>query len=154
MARVYMIKYDAVSVSTAITLMQLKAGPASTCTILRAWLTQSSTTTNAYQRIQLVRKSAAATVTSFTPLLMDAGDGAAKSVGGTAATGITASAEGTDADILYPDSFSLLNGWLYVPVPEERIVIGAGGIIGLKLPAAPGSATTFSGGIIFSEVGG
>lgn len=152
MGRMYVIQHTAVSVTGAITIIQLKSGASSTCKIHRISVTQSASTTSAMTRIQVLRKSAAATVTSFTPLLLDAGDGAAKAVGGTAATGITASAEGTDGDILYQDSFNALTGWLYVPVPEERIVIGGGGIVGVKFPSAPTLTITCS--LLFEEAGG
>ncbi len=152
MGRLYVVKHDNIAVAGAITIIQLKMGANSTGKIHRVWVNQSGSTTSAQVRIQLVRKSAAATVTSATPLLMDPGDGAAKAVGGTAATGITASAEGTDTDILINESFNALSGWLYLPTPEERIKIGAAGIIGLKFPANP--ALTITAGIVFEEEGG
>lgn len=154
MPRRYVIKHDDISVSTAISIIQLKSGASSISRILRAWVTQKTLTTNAYQRVQIVRKSGAATVTAFTPLLVDPGDGAAKAAGSTSGTGITASAEGTDTDILINEAFSILNGWLYLPVPEERIIVPPAGIIALKFPSAPGSAMNVSAGILFEEEGG
>jgi hypothetical protein len=103
------------------------------------------------QRIQINRKSAAATVTSFTPLLYNSKMPAADAAGGTSATGTNASGEGTDSDILYGDVFNFQSGWLWVPTSDERIVLKPAEIIGLKLPAAPGSSTTITGGIIFNE---
>jgi hypothetical protein len=150
MAGVYVVNRLAVATSTAISIIQVKAGAANPLEILRASVWQSSSTTNAYARIQLLRKSAAATVSSVTPLLFNPGFPAAGAVGGTAATGITASAEGTDGDILIEENFSILSGWLYSPVPEERPYVAAGGIIALKFPAAPTSAT-YSAQIIFRE---
>jgi hypothetical protein len=150
---VYNVTMNAVSVSGAITLLQIKAGTSRAVEIMRAWVSQSASTTSAQQRIQINRKSAAATVTSFTPLVINGGAVAANAAGGTSATGTNASAEGTDSDILIMDAFNVLNGWLWVPTPEERITVPAGGIVGLKFPAAPGSALTISAGFIFGEIG-
>lgn len=152
MGRFYAIKHEAIAVAGAITIIQLKAGPASICKIHRVMISQTGSTTSAMVRIQILRKSAAATVTSYTPLLLDAGDGAAKSVGGTSATGITASAEGTNSDILISDTFNALTGWLYLPVPEERIIVSAGGFLGVTFPANP--ALTITATLIFEEIGG
>ena len=149
---VYSAYMEAVSVSGAITLVQVKAGSTHIVRILRAWCSQSSTTTSARQRIQVLRKSAAATVTSFTPKPLN-GSQAAKAVGGTSATGHTASGEGTDGDVLFTDAFDLVTGWEKVWIPEERIIVPAGGIIALKFPAAPGGATTITAGFDFDEIG-
>lgn len=149
---IYVVNHSAISVSTAITIIQIKAGATRPLRIIRAWCTQSNLTTSAQQRIQLLRKTAAATVTSFTPLLYNPGDSAANAAGGTTSTGITASGEGTDGDILVGDVFNLLTGWLYLPVPEERPLVLPAGFIALKFPAAPAAATTFTAGIVFEEI--
>lgn len=140
------------SVSTAITLIQLKAGAAVPLEIVRASVAQYSSTTSAMQAIQIVRKSSAATVTSFTPLKLDEQAAAAAAVGGTSATGVIATFEGVDTDVVLRDAFNVLNGWLYLPVPEERIRVEGAGIIGLKFPVAPGSAISIFGEIVFREL--
>jgi hypothetical protein len=150
---VYTVLQNAVSVSTAITLVQIKAGSNRSVEILRAWVSQSGSTTSAQQRIQINRKSAAATVTSYTPLALNNGAPTADAAGGTSATGVTATAEGTDSNVLIADAFNVLSGWIWVPTPEERITVQTGGIIGLKFPAAPGSALTINAGITFAEIG-
>jgi len=141
-----------VTTSTAITIIQIKAGASRPLKILRAWVTQSDSTTSTQTGIQLLRKTAAATVTSYTPLLMRPNDPVANAAGSTSGTGITATAEGTDGDILIEEGFNILNGWLYLPIPEERIIVPVNGIIGLKFPVAPGSAL-YKAGIIFGEIG-
>jgi len=141
------------AVTGAITLVQIKAGATASLKILRAWCSQYNQTSSVMQDIVILRKSAAATVTSFTPLLTDPGDAASAAVGGTSATGINASAEGTDGDELIPDNFNVLNGWLWVPTPEERIIVPPAGILGLKFPTAPGSSMTVTAGFLFGEEG-
>lgn len=149
---VYSVFMNAVSVSGAITLVQLKPVTVS-AVLLRAWCSQSGSITSAMQRIAILIKSAAATVTSATPSPLFGSEQAAKSVGSTSGTGTNASVEGTDGTVLIPDAFNVLNGWLWVPTPEERITIPAGVIIALKFPAAPGAALTVTAGFDFAEIG-
>lgn len=141
-----------VAVTGAITLIQIRAGSTSSVEILKAWTSQSSSTVSAQQRIRVSRKSAAATVTSATPAAFGGG-AAADAVGGTSSTGTNASAEGTDSTTLVDDVFNVLNGWLYVPIPEERIIVPPSGFIALRFPTAPGSSTTYTAGMIFQELG-
>ncbi len=150
---VYTAYINNVSVTGAITLVQLKAGATSSCEILRAWCSQETLDASDQQPIDIVRKSVAATVTSFTPLLIRPTDAVADAVGGTAATGTDASVEGTDTDIVHVDCFNILNGWFYVPVPEERIWVAPAGIIGLRFPIAPGSAMDVFAGFVWREIG-
>src|SRR5262245_32137013 len=103
-SRVYKVALSAVSVSSAITLIQLKAGATVPLQLVRATISQSSSTTSTQQRVQINRKSAAATVTSSTPVILGpVTDPAASAVGGSSATGTNASAEGTDSGILFED---------------------------------------------------
>ena len=151
--RVYKVALENVSVSSAITLVQVKAGSGTSLVLLRAWCKQLNQTTSAMQEVEVVRKTAAATVTSATPEKFDPDGAVAQAAGGTSATGTNASAEGTDGGILRRDSFNVLNGWEWIPVPEERPEVGGGGMIALKFPSAPGSAMTVDAGIIFGEIG-
>jgi len=147
----YLARLQNISVSGAITLVQVKAGATQPLQLIEARCTQSISTTSAMQRIWICRKSAAATVTSFTPLLENTIDPAAGAVGGAAATGINASSEGTDGDVLLEWDFNVLQGFLWQPVIEDRIWVPAAGIIALKFPAAPGAALTIDAELKFIE---
>lgn len=149
--RTYKVGNGGVIISTAITIIQIKAGDANPFEITRATITQGLSELSTMESIQIIRKSLAATVTASTPILMDPDDSASEAVGGTAATGITATAEGTDTDILVDESFNILNGWNYIPVPEERPRVIGGGIIALLFPVAPASAT-WRANIYFREL--
>jgi len=151
MRGVYSIRFSG-TITTAKTILQIKAGAASALEILRASITNTTVDASDSGEAQILRKSAAATVTSFTPLLWDPADQAAKAVGGTAATGHTATVEGTDTDILVAEGFNVLNGWLWLPTPEERIIVPQGGIIGLKTAVTITSATLL-GIMVFREIG-
>lgn len=52
------------------------------------------------------------------------------------------------------DTFNVQVGWLYQPVPEERIVITPGDRLTVALPSAPADALTMSGTIVWEEIGG
>lgn len=141
--------------TTAITVVQVKCVADAAVEVTRAWGGQSSSTTSAATALALLRKTAAATVTSQTPAVIPAGAQASKCVGGTSATGITATVEGTDGAILWEEGFNLVgNGVLYLPVPEERImVVGAtNGIFGLKHTVAP--AGNWTHGVEWLEYAG
>lgn len=152
-SRVYAVALSAVSVSAAISLIQIKAGATVPLQIIRMTIAQSSSTTSTQQRAQINRKSGAATVTSATPVICGpVTDPAASAVGGTSATGTNASAEGTDGNITFQDVFNYLNGWIYLPTPKEYLFTDATGIVALKLPVAPGSAVTLVSNAIFEEL--
>ena len=150
MAYGYTVNHNRIVVATAITIIQVKAGAAASLDIGEVQLYQTLSETSQTEAVQLVRKSAAATVTSFTPIKLNAGDPAAAAVGGTAATGITGTAEGTDTDVVDEWGFNVLNGVAWVYIPELRVHVAAAGIIGLKFPVAPTSAT-WTGRLKFLE---
>ncbi len=140
----YEVRNGGVAISTAITIIQIKAG-ASALEILRASISQRGSTTSTIERVGILRKSAAATVTSATPLKLNPGDPAALAVGGTAATGITGTAEGTNTDTLVDECFNIVNGiWAWLPTPSERIRVPQGGIIALAFLTAPASQTWYA----------
>lgn len=153
---VYTLVHRRIVVATAITILQVKAGANSPVEILRAWISQGLSTTSAQCSLALIRKSAAATVTAgvvgTTLLKRSPNAGTPDLVLSTTGTGLTATGEGTDTDEVYPDSFNVLNGWLYHPIPEERLLVPVNGILGLKFMAAPASHT-FTAGIVLKELG-
>lgn len=152
-SRVYVVSITRLSVTAAITLIQIKAGATVPLQIIRATLGQTTSNISTQQAVQINRKSGTATVTSFTPLLTGpATDPAAASVGGTAATGTNASAEGTDTDILRQGVLNYPMEWLYLPTPKEYLFVGAATFIGLKLPVAPSASTAFTADIVYEEV--
>jgi len=126
------------STPTAATIIQIKAVSPTPIAIIRASITQRGSITNVQDRVQLGRITTTfSTVTSFTPLKVDTAAPASASVGGTAATGIIGTAEGTVVDILVDEGFSVLNGFLWLPTPQEYITINPGEAIVMKFPVAP-----------------
>jgi hypothetical protein len=151
----YVVSIADLASGTAIkTLIQIKAGAANPLELIRARLAQDSSTVSSQQRVEVCRKTAAATVTPFTPKkLGPANDPAAAAVGGTAATGVNASVEGTDGDALINDVWNSLIGFYWSPVvPAEKIYVDAAGIIAMRLPEAPGGSMDLSGDLVFQEL--
>ena len=144
MSGAYVLPRSSVTTSTAITIEQVTVVAGTMVEYTRAWVNQSTITTSSQTRIQLLRKSAVASVTSTTPTPLGLGMQASKCVGGATATGITATGEGTDGVVYIEEGFNIVNGWLYLPVPEERIYQITTSI-GLKFPTAPTSAGYVSG---------
>jgi hypothetical protein len=152
-SRLYVVSMTRVAVTAAITLIQIVAGATVPLQIVRAVIGQTSSTTSTQQSVQLNRKSAAATVTSFTPIKNGpTTDPAASAVGGAALTGTNASAEGTDTNIVRQDVWNFLNGWLFLPTPKEYTFVDAAAIFGMKFPVAPGSSTTITADLLIEEL--
>ena len=149
---VYSVSITIATVTTAKTLIQVKAGALTPLELLRAEISQTTTETSDTGEFVIRRKTAAATVTTATPLLYNGIDAAADAVGGTAATGTNASVEGTDGDILYQRGFNVLNGHTWLAVPEERIIVPAAGMIALISNATISSATLVAH-LVFKEFG-
>ena len=125
------------------------------------WASQSSSNNTAQQRVQInTQVSAFPTLTSATPNKTKLLDPASQITGGSAGaagtSGVNASAEGAGAKtVLYPDAFSIVNGWLWVPTPPETLMLNAGGAsgMGLHFPVAPGSLGNWNAGQTFRELG-
>ncbi len=153
----YILTNNGITIAAAISALQLRAGSNGPIEIIRAWATQANSTTSAQCSVALVRKSAAATVTAAvagTTLVKQSPiNPTADATLSTTGTGITATAEGTDGEIVHPEGFNVLSGFNYLPVPEERIVVPQGGIIALKFLDAPPSAKWYCG-IHFRELRG
>lgn len=146
--------------NAAVTLGFINPGATASIEILRAWVSQSGTTTQAMVRVQMnTQVSVFPTLVTATPARLKLSDPVSLIVGGTAGAagtcGINASAEGAGAKtVIIPDTFNNLAGWLWVPTPAETIVLNAGAAsgFGLHLPAAPASLTGWNFGIVFREI--
>lgn len=126
--------------------------------IHRAWVGNQATETSDQLGVMLALKASAfGTYTSTTPAPAFIGGRVSGLAGGTAGaegtTGTDASAEGagTVTPIIY-DGFNNLNGWLYVPVPEERIWVPADTAIILKIVGTPATLTNWSAGVTYEEM--
>lgn len=154
---VYALANNGVTISSAITAIQLKAGANGVIELLRASVTQGTSTTSTQFAAAVIRKSAAATVTiavtNTNVKKMNPASPTADASLGTAATGFTASAEGTDTDLSIQRGINILNGWEWLPTPEERMIVPIAGFCAVKFLTAPPSATWYAE-LIFRELRG
>jgi hypothetical protein len=126
--------------------------------ILRAWCAQTATETSEQLGIQLaLQASAFGTYTATTPAPHFVGGrvsgitGATTGAEGTAGTDASANAAGSKTPIVV-DGFNNLNGWLWVPTPEERIVLPADTAIVLAMIGTATTLTNWSAGITYEEL--
>lgn len=143
---VYTISLDATVVSTARTLIQYNAPATRIAVVLRAWVSQTLSETSTQEEVQLLRVTTAGTGTAATPSPV----GAFAAAAGTATVNHTA--EGTAGSSMVREGFNILNGWLYIPTPDEFEVVPPSGRIAIKFPVAPASAT-WSAGLVIAEIG-
>ena len=161
MAREYVISSGGFTVVNAVCTL-VAAMPSATVgfEVIRAWVGQSGSTTSAQQRIQLATKvTAFQTVTSVTPQKLKINDPVSGIAGDTTIAagkcGVNASAEGAGPlTVLWEDVFNVLNGWLWVPTPDERIIMppGTSSAFCIYFPVAPSSLTNWSAGMVIKEI--
>jgi hypothetical protein len=154
-AGLYNLIRSSVATSTAITVNQVLVPVLTAAEFTRCWCNQDSVTTTNQTRIQLNQNSSASTVTAQAPVAAGKGMQASKCVSGTSASGITATIEGTVTSTWWQEGFNIVNGILYLPVPEARwMLVGqASGFAALKFPGAPASAS-YTTGIEWLEYAG
>lgn len=125
--------------------------------LLRAWVNQRGTDTSDQLGIKIALKASAfPTVSAATPAPHFIGGRVSGIIGGTAGAegtaGIDASAEGAGAVTnIIVDGFNNLNGWLWVPTPEERIRVPADTAVILKLIGTPATLTNWFFGLTYEE---
>lgn len=148
-------------VNAVVTLVFVNpaAAPKPNLEFLRHWISQSANATSAQQRVQLeTQVTAFPTVVSTTPASLKRAAPVSNITGNTTGAagtcGINASAEGAGAKtVVMEDAFNVLNGWLNIPTPDEKIVMPAGSTsgLGLYLPVAALTLTNWAFGSVFAE---
>lgn len=160
----YAVSMSNTTIVADATLVAIRAAAAaatrgSVLEILSVRVGCQGVTTNQQLGILLADKATAfGTMTAATPAALSLGGAASGITGGTAqaaaTAGVDASAEGAGAVTnIVADSFSVLAGWLWVPTPEERILLlpGSNPFI-VKIVGTPGTLTGWSANVIFREV--
>lgn len=147
--------------NAAVTLAFINPATTVGIRILRVAISQAANATSAQQRVDFITKvTAFPTLTAATPRKTSLIDAASVITGGTAGAagtaGINASAQGAGTEIIIKsDSFNVLNGYLWVPTPNEVIELNAGAAsgFGMQFPAAPATLTGWNWGVLFQELG-
>lgn len=134
--REYIVKGENITIASGstITLAIINPPAARAIEVIRAGCSQNGSTTSGQLGVRLgLKASAFGTYTSASPQKLKTSDPSSLISGGTAGaaatSGINASAEGAGTvTTVYPDSFNVLNGWLWTPnytLGETMIVSGA-----------------------------
>lgn len=126
--------------------------------ILRLSCGQTSTTTSAQLAVRWgLKASAFGTFTSTTPAPTALGSVASAIAGSTsnaaASSGTDSSANGAGTlTVLGYEAFNNLNGFLWVPTPEERIWVGPDLTFVFQLQGTPSALTGWSASLTFAEM--
>jgi hypothetical protein len=163
MAKAYSVGGDNLTLANqALTLVFInpKATVSPNLNILRMWAGQQASSSSVQQRVQAVTQvTAFPTLVSATPRSLKRSDTSASLItgatnGAAGTCGINASAEGAGAKtVMFGDVFSTVNGYLWVPTPDEiiELLTGDASGFGLYLPAAAPSLTAWACGINYRE---
>jgi len=125
--------------------------------VVRATISQNETETSQQLGAILARKvTAFGTYTATTPTPHIIGAAASAIAGGTAGAAATAgtdaSAEGAGAvTTVHAEGFNNLNGWLWVPTPEERLILGPDQAVIVKLRGTPTTLTGWNATLTYLE---
>jgi hypothetical protein len=131
---------------------------ASSLEILRMTVSQQTTETSEQNGVRWgLKASAFGTYTSTTPAPVAIGTVASAITGSTtnaaSSCGTDASANGAGTlTVLGQEGFNNLNGWLWVPTPEERIIIGPDLSFVLQLQGTPATLSGWNATLTFQEM--
>ncbi len=144
---VYSILLEGVALTGADTLLEVVVSADQSVELFRIEVAQDVSTTSTMQEIAIQTFSASGTGTAETPGKHNPSSAAAGSTGKSAIT-----VEGAGAAVIYRSAFNILNGWLYLPVPEERFLFNGADVFGVTLIVAPDASTTFNATLTFGEI--
>ena len=154
MGRKYTVGFEQVSCAAAQDAILILAPSTKVCKILEVRLGQSSSTTSTQQRVRHSRLTGTVTTGSgggaATPRKHETGDAAAAATARINDT-TQATTSGTKSTI-FEDTFNIVSGYLWVPIPEEQIVLAPIEAYTLEFPAM-GATATYDGSVTFEEIG-
>lgn len=156
MARgVYTVVSQAVSIpaTNAMDIFELNTPSDKVVELISAFLGQSSDAGDAADELLRVRVRSGMTTSgsggsTATPQKTSSGDAAA---GTTVETNNTTVASGGTIVEHVEETFNVRGGWIYKPVPEERIFFPPSSRIVLNIPTGPADALTGSATLTFRE---
>jgi hypothetical protein len=163
MASVYTVTMENQTIVANATLVIVRAATAwtsrgSLLEVERVTATQDGTSTSQQLGIILALKASAfGTYTATTPSPHNVNGPASGITGSTsgaaAGAGTDASAEGAGTvTTIITEGFNNLNGYLWVPTPEERILIGPDQAFIVKLRGTPTTLTGWNATLTFREI--
>jgi hypothetical protein len=163
MSDVYTVSMANVTVVADATLVIIHSASAitsraSTLDVLRVTVNQNISSTSQQLGVILAQKASAfGTYVSATPSPRVIGGNASGITGGTAGAagtaGVNASAEGAGTvTTILSEGFNNLSGYIWVPTPEERILIPLDTAFIVKLRGTPSTLTNWNCNVTFREI--
>lgn len=153
MSRPYSFVIHSLSAITTAPFAQLATPATTAIEIIRFEMGQETSETSQQEVVQFVRRSTNSTFPTVAERPSLAEGGPATLLAGTSITNAfgVATATGSFTASLMKLTSNALNGFLYLPVPEERITISPSKFMTLEFPTAP-AANTWSGYIVYREL--
>ena len=154
MGRMYTAVMDAQAVAAVCELFYLKAPTDAVVVLHEVLVSQDAVEVSEMLPVNIFRTATdqSAKGTANTPAPLASGDAA---FGGTARTTILASETlATETTSLFRQAQNVLNGWHWLWTPETRPALSPGTGLCVKLDAVPAASLTFSGYVVFEEIGG
>lgn len=153
---IYSATFYAVAVSAAQDVFELVAPAGSRVLIREIRLGQYSDAADAQAEmlsVQVIRgyTTSGSGGASVTPVNLSPVTGALSASSTVERNNTTVAQDGTGA-VLLADSWNVMGGWRYYPVPEERIEVGVSQRLVVRI-TAPADALTLNGTLVFEEVG-
>lgn len=151
---IFKIPMSAVSVSTAQDLWHIKVGATYPLLVHEIVLSQKTLVAVEGRDIKLVRQTVTVTQGSggSTPTPQNIAPGGATS-GCIIHMNDTTQASAGTLTTLHADVWQFLNGFFWMPAPEDRIFVAPGTGFIVSFPAAPSAAMVASGTITYEELG-
>ena len=153
---IFVATFAAVAVSAAQDVFEIVAPASSRLVIREIRLGQYSDPGDAEAEmlsVQIIRgyTTSGSGGASVTPVNFSPVSGAATATATVERNNTTVASTGTGA-LLLADSFNIMGGWRYYPVPDERIEVGVSQRLVDRI-SAPADSLTMNGTLVFEEVG-
>lgn len=153
MGRMYSAQFNGSAATAQVDFFELNAPSTASLVLHRVEITQSTEAGDAQDEMLTVLIKRGATTSGSggaTPTAAELFSSAA--FGGTVETMNTTKATAGTIVTLYSAAFNVRAGFLYVPTPEERIVIAPSGRLTVELATTPADSITFNGTIVFEAL--
>ena len=153
---IFVATFAAVAVTAAQDVFEIVAPATTRLTIREIRLGQYSDPGDAQAEmlsVQIIRgyTTSGSGGASVTPVNFSPVSGAASPVATVERNNTTVAQDGTGA-VLLADTFNVMGGWRYYPVPEERIEVGVSQRLVVRI-TAPADSLTMNGTMVYEEVG-
>lgn len=149
----YTVTFEEIAVTTAVDLFEINA-PADSVVIVHGFEVSQSSDAGDSQSEQLnilvhLGSTSGSGGVAETARPLNLGDAA---FGGTVESNNTT--QSTEGTFLHAASFNVMNGYVWIPTPEMRLVISPSDRLIIELQTAPADSLTMSGVCYIEEIGG